>query len=239
MATPLAPQQGSLTRAYLGATNLLAEELLSYGVTRRVEVLEAMSFNTAGMLRAPGNQSGSVRCATYLADEATIFNSPGSTSGFIIDPSASGNNTILATVPIVSVGSDIQVGQFRRYEIDDSGTDGLPAIGASLHDSIGSAISSAENSAENAMGAVVIGQQLLMRVVVVAFTGTNAIFQIEHDTTGFAGPTDAFSADLTMTGTGSDKLVTVATAAISDTFWRSAITGTFSNLEALITFGIT
>ena len=239
MATPLAPQQGSLTRAYLGATNLLAEELLSFGVTRRVEVLEAMSFNTAGMMRVPGNQSGSVRCATYLADEAAIFSSPRSTSGFIIDPAASGNNTILATVPIVAVGSDIQVGQFRRYEIYDSGTDGLPAIGAAPHDSIGSAISAAENSAEILMGAVAIGQQMLMRVVVVAFTGTDVTFQIEYDETGFPSPLDAFSADLTMTGTGSDKLVTVATAAIATTFWRSAVGGTFSNLEALVSFGIT
>ncbi len=226
---------------YLGGVNMLTEEASSFGVTRRVGVVEAQTFNTAGMIRAPGARDGSVRMSTFVADSTTVFNLPGSEQGLIVVKAAGATtaNCYVARVPVASVTTDIAINEFRKYEIADSPTNGLPGLGAKLHDSIGSAISAAEDGAEFGLGAAAVGQELLMRVEVIAFTGTNALFQVEHDTTGFASPTDAFSADLTMTGIGQGGLFTVVGTAIADTFWRSSITGTFSNLEAIVGFAVT
>ncbi len=239
MTTPLAPENGLFTRIYLGETDVKAEEAYKIGVTRSVGVAEGRSFNTAGMFRAPTSKDGSVRLATYVADEASIFSMPGANHGLIATSTATTSGVLLANVPVSAVSSDIVIGEYRRYEIDNSPTNGLPVWGGMDYDKIGAAISSGEDTAEVELGAAAVGQQLMLRVVLIGFTGTNIMFQVEHDTTGFASPTDAFSADLTFTGTGQNGLVTTVDTAISDTFWRFSTTGTFSSAEFLAGFGIT
>ena len=147
MTTPLAPDNATFPRMYLGGVDMLTEEASSFGVTRRVGVVEAQTFNTAGMIRAPGAQDGSVRMSTFVADDTLIFGLPGSEAGLIVKKAAGATtaNCYVARVPVTSVATDVQINEFRKFEIADSPTNGLPGLGAALHDSIGSAIAGAAN----------------------------------------------------------------------------------------------
>lgn len=234
--------------AYIGTqSNIVADvsEGHTFVTGKTVELVERMGWDATAVKRCPTRFDGTLSASLFSLGHNLDTSTPGTRGVSLGFGATPGDLTYFAQLPVASTDFTININE-NTEEVVSGSVDGHNSRGIVMHDARSSPETSPGNGIGVQFGSLFVSgkgssatQTAVLQVVLLAFAGTDIIFQVETDATDdFTGSeTDIFTTPLTMTAPAHSQINEVP-GLNTDTWFQLAFTGTFTSASFLAYFAI-